>query len=89
MIQINMDMPTSCAECHIRPKGCANNIHLHSRPKDCPLKEVPSGKWIYDGHHLRCSNCNDYHTIKDSDWNLIASNYCPNCGAKMEQGENT
>lgn len=55
-----------------------------------PLEsEVPSGKWIYDGHHLRCSNCNDYHTIKDSDWNSIASNYCPNCGAKMEQGENT
>ena len=58
-------------------------------PTVYPKSDKPSGKWTYDGHHLRCSNCNDYHAIKDSDWNLIASNYCPNCGSLMveEQGE--
>lgn len=61
-------------------------IEMLKLDREC---DKPSGKWIYDGHHLRCSNCNDYHAIKDSDWNLIASNYCPKCGAKMveEQGE--
>lgn len=43
---------------------------------------VVHGRWIRypDCGVTRCSNC---------DWNIeecFASNYCPNCGAKMDQG---
>ena len=62
---------------------CEINSVINMQPTVYPKSDKPSGEWIYDGHHLRCSNCNDYHAIKDSDWTLIASNYCPNCGAKM------
>ena len=40
VIITNMDMPKSCIECSIRPKGCASKINLHRRAKDCPLKSA-------------------------------------------------
>jgi hypothetical protein len=40
------------------------------------------GKWIYNGDVTRCSNCKCAYDIL-----FTGSNYCPNCGAKME-GEN-
>ena len=54
MIQIDMEMPSSCSCCHFnydcykceitgKDTLCvANGI----KRSDCPLKEVPSGKWI-------------------------------------------
>ena len=37
-----------------------------------------------DGHHLRCSNCDEYFCSKDCEGNVFPQKYCPNCGAKME-----
>lgn len=44
--------------------------------RNAPTIEPKCGRWIEDGHYERCSECgeptNEYH------------NYCPNCGARME-----
>lgn len=50
--------------------------------------EIPSyrktGKWIIDGHHIRCNRCNEYICNTDREDNEIPNNFCPNCGAKMD-----
>ena len=57
VIITNMNMPRSCYECRFSEPSysgnrCDNMIgHKYSeilseRVKNCPLKEVPSGKWI-------------------------------------------
>ena len=47
------------------------------------ISELPSaqphGKWILETYQIRCSNCNKLFSD-----NLFPSNYCPNCGARME-----
>ena len=43
---------------------------------------VRHGRWIHSGFmEVKCSNCgNVFHELEDT-------NYCPNCGAKMEEVE--
>ena len=94
---IDMKIPKSCADCPIcHPKGkdepwnyCCfvtmANIDISmwdkSRPNFCPLKEVPTGKWIrkYDSiinsYYWQCNQCEHDNEHK--------SNYCPNCGSRM------
>lgn len=48
------------------------------------IAPVVHGRWFYhtliDGHiHAECSEC---HKIR------IIDNFCPNCGAKMDGGDN-
>lgn len=50
----------------------------------CP--ERPQGEWIIDGHHRRCKKCGEYFCMADIEGNEIPSNFCPNCGAKMQKG---
>ena len=40
--------------------------------------EPKHGRWIWKDHYLVCSECG-----KEND----RKNYCPNCGAKMDGGE--
>lgn len=47
------------------------------------IEERPKGKWIIDGHHIRCNRCNEYICNTDSEGNTIPDNFCPNCGADM------
>lgn len=42
-----------------------------------------TGKWIIDGHHIRCNRCNEYICNTDREGNKIPDNFCPNCGARM------
>lgn len=58
---------------------------------------VMRGKWVnYAGKHdrgmdLRCSICNlrasNFVGGSDEWWDNSKPNYCPNCGAKMDGGE--
>lgn len=48
-------------------------------------KDRQRGKWIIDGHHIRCNRCNEYICNTDSEGNKIPDNFCPNCGADMKQ----
>lgn len=50
---------------------------------------VAHGRWIHDGHRIEggidwchCSECGK------SDNFCARTNYCPNCGAKMDGGDN-
>ena len=45
------------------------------------------GKWMHDGHHIRCTECGVYVCETDREGDAIPRNYCPNCGARMEEGE--
>ena len=49
---------------------------------------VVHGRWYWakDGH-CKCSVCEQYATVKRL---VVKTNYCPNCGAKMDlEGGNT
>lgn len=91
VIITDFGMPSCCENCEM----CSNrrldtfyccitlkdvDIDSNKRDADCPLKEVPSGKWIdlgfteYEAYH--CSNCMTTHSIK--------TNYCPTCGCVMQ-----
>lgn len=48
---------------------------------------VRHGRWRQmDRCEIRCSECGDFSPIK-YDWSEDLTNYCPNCGAKMDGGE--
>ena len=103
----NMEMPKSCYECRFSEPAysgnrCDNMIgHKYSeilseRVKDCPLKEVPSGKWIIkDGREegydiggmktwyiqIKCNRCGFIKTAIEGHTGQYK--YCPSCGSKM------
>ena len=61
---------------------------------ECLIKQFPAadvapvvhGRWVDAGRGIKaCSNCN--HGIKEH--MACANHYCPNCGAKMDGGDNT
>ena len=96
MIQIDMEMPNRCDECPL--SSLSNECPLINidcdeemggRDLNCPLKEIPTGKWeIKDNMWWICSNCG-CRTRMIKKYNV--PNYCPACGAKMveeHQGEN-
>ena len=49
--------------------------------------ELKKGKWIRDGHHIRCDQCGMYMCDTDREGDRIPTEFCPSCGAKMEDGE--
>ena len=44
------------------------------------VTEVKHGKWVKDRNCYTCSECGFYYFANNS-----KSNYCPNCGAKMDK----
>jgi DNA-directed RNA polymerase subunit RPC12/RpoP len=50
------------------------------------MVEVVHGRWDYSGN---CSACgkNIYNDIDADMWSRYAPPYCPNCGAKMMDGD--
>lgn len=58
-------------------------------PKDTPtadVVEVKHGKWLLKhigvGHYWECSECEFKNAV------MPRTNYCPNCGAKMDSERN-
>lgn len=49
------------------------------KPAIAPESLRPVGQWIVKGNLGICSECEEYVVVK--------SNYCPNCGAKMEESK--
>lgn len=47
-------------------------------PKPIEAEPVKYGRWIWKDHYLVCSECG-----KEND----RKNYCPNCGARMDEVE--
>ena len=47
--------------------------------------EPKKGKWIRDGHHIRCDQCGMYMCDTDREGDRIPTEFCPNCGADMRE----
>lgn len=63
------------SDCEIQP--IANNT------------ETKHGQWKIDEYknylNIVCSNCNkEFYVYKQGQYRIDRSNYCPNCGAKMD-----
>jgi len=77
-------------------------IHLDmdeiiDRLKSEGWRPIKKGKWVgypeclkyinaYADDHIVCSNCEECFSILENDCERF--NYCPNCGAKMDGGDN-
>ena len=59
------------------PNGLNNKYHFINDLESLEA-EPKHGRWIWQGHYLVCSECG-----KEND----RTNYCPNCGAKMDEVE--
>ena len=96
LIHKTMKMPTSCLSCWIAPT-CEVWVREKSKYKgydnrleNCPLEEVKHGHWIevqriHEKDHTaicECSLCGDTVWVYDGQ---RAWNYCPHCGAKMDE----
>ena len=53
-----------------------------------PPIESRTGKWIRDGHHIRCDQCGIYMCDTDREGDKIPNNFCPNCGVNMRGEDN-
>ena len=71
--------------------------HIINEAPTLDYAPVRHGKWIKDkddlywgNHfiHLNCSLCGGEAHINRFGTAYILSNYCPNCGAKMDGGKN-
>ena len=91
----NESKPSSCwvcrklNECTFAYLPATND--LPEPPSNCPIKDLEqaipqpnTGRWVYDGDCIICNRCKkayDFISIK------MATPFCPNCGAKMEESE--
>lgn len=83
------------ATCNICPllhecigDDCANRNVIRSIPA-ADVVEVPHGEWnvTENRQHLdvECSICkSSFYVYKQGQYRIDRSNYCPNCGAKMD-----
>lgn len=60
--------------------------HIHNAPA-ADVAPVRHGRWIEDHDYLKCPECGvmvkwDFTFFDIGNWN-----YCPNCGAKMDGGD--
>ena len=69
-------------------QSMADLTSLREVLEDCPTVdavEVVHGYWYKAPHHpYRCSNCGETALLDMYGESHYRSNYCPNCGAKMD-----
>ena len=63
----------------------SEQIALQIAMRDLPSAqhEPKRGKWVRDGHHIRCDQCGMYMCDTDREGDRIPTEFCPNCGADM------
>lgn len=99
VIHTTMHMPSSCSMCWIN-KSCEEHANEWRKPwkgydkrlDTCPLQPVRHGRWELDKENdsFFCSECNAEALLK---YIVIGgalqelSDYCPNCGARMDGDE--
>ena len=75
--------------CDLTGNSIEDYCNGETREPSCPLKEVPTGHWIFDKERLgywisTCSECG--HTFHGNEVLIYKPKFCANCGAKMEEG---
>ena len=72
----------------------SDNEYLSDRLKKAPTieaKPVVHGRWIgkpiCGNDNCRCSECGSWYNIHVNLRGEVMQKYCPNCGAKMDEGE--
>ena len=87
----NNDNGSKCCYC-----GTADALMLLEEADDADVVEVKRGEWLVEnfqmgnsiclGSSIKCSECG-YREDRGPAWNIAwgISNYCPNCGAKMDE----
>ena len=68
------------AECN---RFCTEFVYAWT---ELPVKPK-RGKWLLDGHHVRCDQCGIYMCNTDREGDPIPRFFCPNCGADMRDDE--
>ena len=76
----------TCKDC-IHFDVCEKSKHIENyRIQGCKdfkdkadFVEVKHGKWVKENNKRTCSECGYYYFGNSTD-----TNYCPNCGAKMD-----
>ena len=96
MIGLNIKMPKKCKDCPCWLDYCIplDRYTGESKPSDCPLvndvQEVKHGHWeevrdMWGDTLWRCDCCGIEWDFIEGDPMDNGTNYCPNCGAKMEE----
>ena len=75
---------------HLVKTGESNKFLASMSLADVPTVdavEVVHGRWIWhdEDEFFACSNC-EYSALNNYRGNSVESNYCHNCGAKMDGG---
>lgn len=84
-----------CANCsiHCNPTKVKNSAceiaECLRRINDAPtadVQEVKHGRWILDkeGTELVCSVCGGFAPLNYFKYHRVRSEYCPNCGARID-----
>ena len=71
---------------------CEDILEIVERQPAADVAEVRHGRWIdysdeYDGGYYECSVCGEPWVFIDGTPKDNNANYCPNCGAKMDEVE--
>lgn len=77
-VELFDDMPTIEAEIHSDTESWKTTVTDLTPVEYAPVKH---GRWIYINGWVECSCC---HSEPPNECNL-ETNYCPNCGAKMDE----
>ena len=66
--------------------GVNHVMNIIHNTQTADVVEVKHGSWkyLYDGNY-KCSECGSWWCCTDSQ--IDEMNYCPNCGAKMDERE--
>ena len=85
---------------YIEREALLHKMKMDIRPPFAVVRDFPAadvapvrhGRWVHDENYESwvdkyiCSACN-HHALTDGDYRHTLSNYCPNCGAKMDLEE--